>query len=225
MSTTDSQPIERPSQFQLRHVGIVVVVMAITLAIAAPWLRQWTLPEWLVLLHYAGCIGIGVVIYLVVHERRQFTLRRQAGLVLIAVRSPTAKYADIAKCVLGALVIAILFANGMAQVHLQVKGPPGDFMFWFLLSCAVPMQLAYSASFLLRRSAGTLFCENGLLLDSHLFLPWEHLQRWNWSSAAQDKLLIYSKNMQVGAFTVPPDRREEVEAILHAQLSNRDADS
>ncbi|TWT39550.1 DUF5673 domain-containing protein [Blastopirellula retiformator] len=222
MSTTDSQPIDRPSQFQLRHAGVIVVVMAITLAIAAPWLRQWTFTEWLAMLRYFGYMAIGVAIYLLLFERRHLAVRRQSGPVLISIRPATGKFRELFHYFLAASMIAIVLVLGLMQVKLQ-HAPPTNLYFWFLMNCLIPIQMSFNACSQFRAFNQTRLCDNGLVIYSFMFIPWEQLQRWNWGSVDPNKLLFYSKNMQVATIQVSRDQRDEIDAILRVKTASNDA--
>ncbi|MCC9605493.1 hypothetical protein LOC68_22675 [Blastopirellula sp. JC732] len=210
----DLPNVEKRPQFQLRHVGVVVFVAAIALAIAAPWLRQWTATDWLILLRFVGCVAVGAIIYLLMYELRYQHIRRNAGRLLASVRTSGSKYGKIAYYFLGALLAASLFFFGLLQIESHEHLPQSDLFTWFLMQCLIPMQLSYQACFFLRRDSSTRLYENGLYFGGAQWFAWEQIDHWNWSSVAPDKLLIYAHQMQVAAIDVLPQQREEIESIL-----------
>ena len=209
-STSTSNPL----QFNLRHLLVAMLLIAIASALAAPWLRDLTSGQWL---RFTASLGLTISAFLAIsllHGRLYLRAKRQLGPVrwvvcgVIRGAEFAAWLVPVYFLVTAALAALLLSAVSITTPKEQSTG------FLLLLSLEAGVSAAIGVQWLRCPLNRVLVGENGIL-SSTAFYPWKDL--WSsWEKGKPTPLLVKTSGGVIFELDVPAETEQAVAEFLQS---------
>ncbi|PQO43149.1 hypothetical protein [Blastopirellula marina] len=205
-------------QFRLRQAALAFGAAAIVLAITAPWLRDFSAAQWLELGKIGLAIAGGWFLAYIGIRRNDQLVRRRNGSMLLDVGDKRSLRSS--KLMLICILLLILPGSFQLVRHIQkyrqdaATTAAEDSYPYIFMALAITFQLCFI--FCLNRS--TRFSERGVSTGAK-FIRWQNIKSYRWSAANPQQLRIGSQTEQLPPITIPPELREQVEAILRTHAT------
>jgi hypothetical protein len=210
----------QPGQWTLRHLIIVLAVVAVGSAIVAPWLRLLSARQlaitgaaWATALIVAACFfNLGTFV-----RKRQL---KGAGKCLLRVDfSLRAGH----QWLWWSNVLIAIFLGVLLTAYLCIAPPSRD------LDLSLALQI-FNPSFLLGITLGNVLlwssnaygrfeiCENGLVIQKSIFVRWSKITRVEWTDEPRGTLVVYANHTR-HVLPIDAKDREAVRDLIAAHWS------
>ncbi|HVX11945.1 MAG TPA: hypothetical protein VHC22_12245 [Pirellulales bacterium] len=204
--------LETRVQFTVRGVLLGTTLIAIGVALVAPWFQQWTAEQRRSFLWTWCALGVGAGVAVVVASVRRVRAERRAGAARYRLPRSTLWPAVLMALFWAAMVVA--YSLFMA---LGAGGVPARGLWLGFLSLQYGAMFAIAALRVWWRADCLELCDAGLLRGS-LLIPWANFCDFHWGTFDPNTLILQGR-WGITTWRVDPDRKAAIEHFLASHVA------